>query len=275
MKLTHKLLLGLFSFALFTACENTSNSGQEGEEETMNDSTETMAEDQEQSQLSLTPFTESAELMDAKLEWNEPAGDVAQAGDTQFGFNVTNYELGVPTEGSENIGIAKSDKGQHIHLILNNEPYYAIYEPDWTTDLADDDYVALAFLSRSYHESVKNPDAFVVKHFKVGNADTKDVDLTAPHMFYSRPKGEYTGADTQKVLLDFYLVNTDLSADGNKVRATINGEEFMIDEWQPYLIEGMPMGENTIRLELLDSQGNAVPGPFNDVTRTVTLKEAM
>lgn len=272
MKLTHKLLLGLFSFVLFTACDSTSSS--EENNEVANDTTENM-EGQESSSIRLTPFTESEEFNDAKLEWNEPAGDVANAGDTQFGFNVTNYELGVPTTGSENMDIAKSDKGQHVHLILNNEPYYAIYEPTWSQSLDAGNYVAIAFLSRSYHESVKNPDAFVVKHFTVGDAESEDVDLNAPHMFYSRPKGEYAGADTKKVLLDFFLVNTDLSADGNKVRATINGEEFMIDEWQPYLIEGLPMGENTIKLELLDSEDNMIDGPFNEVTRTVTLKEAM
>lgn len=272
MKLTHKLLLGLFTFGLFTACENTSQSDENKDQAT--DSTEMSSEESSPSQLSLTPFTASEDLLDAKLQWNEPAGDVSNAGDTQFGFDVTNYELGVPTNGSENLGIAESGKGQHIHLILNNEPYFAIYEPNWSTSLEDGDYVAIAFLSRSYHESVKNPDAFAVKHFTVGSGEAGNVDLNAPHLFYSRPKGEYAGEDTKKVLLDFYLVNTDLSAEGNKVRATINGETFMIDVWQPYLIEGMPMGENTIKLELLDKDDNPVPGPFNQVTRTVTLKEA-
>ena len=101
----------------------------------------------------------------------------------------------------------------------------------------------------------------------------EEADLTAPHLFYSRPKGTYKGADTQKVMLDFYLLNTSISADGNKVRATINGTEFMIDEWAPHYIEGLPMGEATIKLELLDAEGNPIPGPFNSVERTVTLSE--
>jgi hypothetical protein len=91
-------------------------------------------------------------------------------------------------------------------------------------------------------------------------------------MFYSRPKGTYTGEDAKKVLLDFYLLNTELSEEGNKVRATINGEEFMIDKWQPFFIEGQEMGEMTIKLELLDAKGELIPSPFNPVERTVTLK---
>ena len=47
----------------------------------------------------------------------------------------------------------------------------------------------------------------------------------------------------------------------------------MIEEWVPYYIEGMPMGENTIKLELIDAEGNLIEGPFNVVERTITLSE--
>ncbi|MDQ3395208.1 MAG: phosphopeptide-binding protein, partial [Bacteroidota bacterium] len=108
--------------------------------------------------------------------------------------------------------------------------------------------------------------------FRVGNAEAQPIDLNAPHMFYSRPKGEYEGEDTKRIMLDFYLVNTELSNKGNKVRATINGQEFIIDKWQPYGVEGLPMGENTFKLELLDANNNLIQGPYNSVTRTITLK---
>ena len=90
-------------------------------------------------------------------------------------------------------------------------------------------------------------------------------------MFYSRPKGEYKGSDTKRVILDFYLANTDLSPEGNKVRATINGEQFLIDKWAPYFMEGLPLGENSIKLELVDNLGNVIEGPFNTVERKITL----
>ena len=90
-------------------------------------------------------------------------------------------------------------------------------------------------------------------------------------MFYSRPKGLYTGDDTKKVMLDFYLVNTDLSA--HKVEADINGQKFTIDKWQPYYMEGLPEGENKITLTLVDSTGQPVKNAFNPVTRTFTLEK--
>ncbi len=132
----------------------------------------------------------------------------------------------------------------------------------------------LAFLSRSYHESVKEPSAFVVRQFTVGDGRAEPVDLDAPHLFYSRPKGTYVGDDARRLMLDFFLVNTTLSEDGNRVRATVNGTEFVFTDWTPYVIEGLPMGEVEITLELLDASGEAVPGRFNSVTRTVTLAPA-
>jgi hypothetical protein len=104
--------------------------------------------------------------------------------------------------------------------------------------------------------------------------ETDNFDLKGQHMFYSRPKGEYVGNDTKKIMLDFYLINTNLSPEGNKVRATINGTEFMLDRWLPYSIEGLPMGQTKIKLELLNSAGNVIPGPYNTVERTITLKAA-
>ena len=46
----------------------------------------------------------------------------------------------------------------------------------------------------------------------------------------------------------------------------------MIDEWVQYYIEGLSIGEVTIKLELLDSNGELIDSPFNPVVRKVTLK---
>mgnify|MGYP003326918448 FL=1 len=102
--------------------------------------------------------------------------------------------------------------------------------------------------------------------------EVKDVDLSSEFLFYSRPKGTYKGEDTNKLLLDFYLVNTKISPDGNKVKATIQETEFIIDEWAPYFIEGLPKGEISIKLELVDVNGNLIDNPFNPSERNVILE---
>ena len=262
-------VLGLLiaSFVFYISC----SPSKKPDESTPEEAAEKVSEPAE---IHLTPFTNSPAFPDAKLTLNSPeSGAALSSGNVHFSYTVENYELTAQTEDAEIKQCANSSQGQHIHLILNNQPYFAHYEAEFDRELEDGHYVALSFLSRSYHESLKSADAFVIDQFTVGEIEAEQADLTGPHLFYSRPKGEYKGDDTKKILLDFFLVNTDLSKDGNKVRATINGQEFMINQWVPHFVEGLPMGQNTFKLELLDGEGNLIPGPFNSVERTITLSE--
>ena len=132
----------------------------------------------------------------------------------------------------------------------------------------------LAFLSRSYHESIKAKGAFVIKDFDAGRKGVDQFNAKAPHIFFSRPKGEYVGKkETQKILLDFYLINCELSEKAYKVRATINGTVFTLTKWEAYYIEGLPLGENKVKLELLDKNDKLVFSPFNGTERTFKLIE--
>jgi len=184
-----------------------------------------------------------------------------------FSFLVDDYELGIQTNKEFDYNLANSAKGQHIHFIVDNGPYSAHYTDNFSKKLEEGN-VVLAFLSRSYHESVKNNQAYVLTQI----GDKNNIDISREFLFYSRPKGKYSGNDTKKLLLDFYLVNTNISSNGNKVRATINDVEFIIDDWSPYYIEGLPLGEVTIKLELIDSKGNLIETPFNPSLRTVILE---
>jgi len=258
-------LVLLFTLS-FTACKQEKK---EKEEETTAVETKTSA-------ITLEKLEGSPAYADAVLQMDQPSTTTMESGgEVNFSFNVNNYELGAQTAGPNAEMLANSGKGQHIHFILNNQPYSAHYEPAFTKEIPDGVHHLVAFLSRSYHESVKNANSVVVKKMEVGAnpTDSLGLDMEAPTLIYSRPKGTYAGADAKNLLLDFFVLNTTLSADGNKVKATINGEEFMITEWAPHVVKGLPMGEVTIQLELVDAAGNGIAGPFNQVTRTVTLKE--
>jgi len=189
-----------------------------------------------------------------------------------FSFNVNNYELGIQTVNEFDYDLANSSKGQHIHFIVNNGPYSAHYNEKFKTETFDDNSIILAFLSRSHHESVKNPNAYILTQL----GEDSNISLENEFLFYSRPKGTYKGADTEKLLLDFYLVNTDLSAVGNKVRITITqnqqANKFLIDQWEPYYIEGLEKGEVFITLELINNDGELIETPFNPSSRKVFLE---
>ena len=213
--------------------------------------------------ISLIKLQGSPDYDEAKLTLNG-----LNENNNEFNFEVDNYELGIQTESEFKFKLANSAKGQHIHFIENNGPYSAHYKNKFEKKLKDGNNVILAFLSRSHHESVKNPNAYVFT--QIGEGDK--IDLEKQFLFYSRPKGTYTGEDTERLLLDFYLVNTSISSDGNKVRVTIQDSEFLVDEWAPYIIEGLPKGEISIKLELLNFNGELIETPFNPSIRKIILK---
>jgi hypothetical protein len=224
--------------------------------------------------ITLTPYNDSPRFPTAQLQLTRPLAGSTVASPVPFSYDLTNFQLTKMTGGEHATHMANSMKGQHIHLIIDNQPYIAKYETKFEQDMTPGNHVVLSFLSRSYHESLKHLGAYDLRVVTVGTAtdSTQKFNVKAPTLFYSRPKDTYAGADAKKIMLDFYLVNTTLSPNGNKVRATINGTEFMLDHWEPYMMEGLPAGQATIKLELVDSSGGLIPGPYNSVTRTITVQ---
>lgn len=214
--------------------------------------------------------------------------------------------------------------GNHIHVILDNEPYEAYYNLDQPFELrnvADGEHTLRVFPSRPWHESYKNEGAFAMVKFTVknGNADEtkpattntgqpmsnantakptpegKDmqnstggpVDPKKPLLTYSRPKGEYKGADADAIMIDFWLTNvTKLTGDGGgshvrymdgdfqfRVRYIVDGGEAKyIDKWEPIWLSGWTAGKHSIKLELVTSDGVGVDnGGYNATIREITI----
>jgi len=257
-------LILLLSLLFFSACgPGATSEGEAAREDGMDMDAAT---NEAPTTYTLTPFEQSTSFPEATIE-------SVSYQNGRFDFEVSGYDLGEQTPDAEQKMCANSAKGQHIHLIIDRQPYSAQYTPEFDYDIDDGEHYMLSFLSRSYHESVKNPSARYVRKITVADKSiTAAEEITGPVLFYSRPKGTYVGnAETSKVMLDFYLLNAELGSD-YLVKADINGETYMIDTWQPYYIEGLPMGENTIVLTLVDGDGNPVDAPLNPVERTFTLK---
>lgn len=229
---------------------------------------ETKMEETSANKYSLTAFDPSASFPEAKInQYNYEDG--------VFSYEVENYILGEQTSDAALKMCANSGSGQHIHLIIDSLPYIAKYEAEFEQKIEPGEHYLLSFLSRSYHESIKTPNAFKAEKVTVSENGTFEDRgaISEPMLFYSRPKGTYLGVqETNKIMLDFYLLNISLG-ENIKVEAKINGESHLIEEWQPYYIEGLPLGENTITLTLVDREGKAIATPLNPVTRTFTLKE--
>jgi hypothetical protein len=164
-----------------------------------------------------------------------------------------------------------TQKGNHIHVILDNEPYEAYYELDQPFELRNvvaGKHTLRVFPSRPWHESYKNNAAFRMVTFTVkgggdvskptttntgqtmannnsaGSARTTregkdmpastagDVDPAKPLLTYSRPKGEYQGTEADPIMIDFWLSNARLKGDGGEYRV-----RYIIDDDEPRFID--------------------------------------
>lgn len=214
---------------------------------------------------------------DAKFEIVTPAADEVIPGDSvMITTKVAGIELKAPTAGEGANGLAYSTDGQHIHVIIDGNPYMAKYDATFSIGkLEPGPHTLRAFPSRSWHESVKTPGAFVARTFYVGEKSGEPVlKADQPLLTYSRPKGEYVGKDARKIMLDFYIANCELGPDKFKVIASIDGKVMdTLTDWVPYYIEGLEVGEHTIGLKLIGPDGAAVAnGPFNDFQQKITVK---
>lgn len=170
--------------------------------------------------------------------------------------------------------------GPHIHVILDNEEYRRIDDPRQPIDLGElpeGEHWLRVFPSRATHESVKTEGAFAWARFFVGArpAEVTPVPSPNPTLTYSRPKGRYEGDAANRVLLDFYLTDVELSPTGHKVHYWIDGaNEGDITAWVPHWIEHLSEGTHRITIELRDASGAPVPGPFNRTEREITIAPA-
>src|SRR5215211_5625841 len=115
---------------------------------------------------------------------------------------------------------AERNKGQHIHVILDNEPYEADYDPTKPfspengkfNSLSPGTHTLRAFPGREWHESIKqNEGAFDMIVFNVGKPTVTTIDKKAPLLTYSRPKGENRfKEDPRGLMLDFYVSNANI-----------------------------------------------------------------
>ncbi len=207
-------------------------------------------------------------------------------------FRIYGFALGAASQFERASEVAVSQKGQTVHVVVDDHPYFSINEPaidpfDESGYYYDTSYkfeipyrlgsgmhTIRMFPTRSFGESLKGDNTYAAIQFYVGDAtENPNIDLSVPYITYNEPSPLMPLQAGKPVLLDFYLSNAELSPDGYKIRLSIDGKvNRTINYWVPYYIYGLSPGRHTIRLELLDSQNKQVPGSFNDVSQTITVR---
>src|SRR5690606_32438059 len=115
-----RLFLSFFTIATFVfyGCDSTKTNQENQTETTAKETSGTEAA------ISVTPVTNYPEYNDAMLEMNAPTDGAQLSADSiSFSYNVKNFELGAQTDNND-MKLANSADGQHIHLIFNNQPYH-------------------------------------------------------------------------------------------------------------------------------------------------------
>ncbi len=203
---------------------------------------------------------------------------------------VEGYPLGVSSQFDRADEIALYSRGQSIHVVVDDQPYFCVSDPaldpfneeGWYYEtsykfelpkLGPGEHLLRVFLARSYGESLKGEWSFFAIPFSIETApSTSGFDLSKPYITYNEPSNRMYLTEDAPVLLDFYVSNCELSSDGYKVKLTVDGSTTRtLTAWQPYYIYGLKKGNHTIKLELLNSRGKPISGMLANVQQTITV----
>lgn len=305
------LLIALIAFGLLAACGSPAANNSDANKNTTN-STTAPAQKIEVSQRpqnikDMMAARGEQDSASPKLEIEAPAdGSTVESSTVHVMLKLSGDLKGYKPHKDPETGM-----GNHIHVILDNQPYEAYYNLDGMFELrnvSDGEHTLRVFPSRPWHESYKDDGAFQMVKFTVKNgsadankpattnsgekmansntetkAEGKDmaastggaVDAKKPLLTYSRPKGEYKGADADAIMLDFWLANAKLTGDGGEYRVSYSidgGETKFIEKWEPIWLTGWTEGKHSVKLELVDKDGKLVDnGGYNSTTREITV----
>ncbi|GAB4190299.1 MAG: hypothetical protein Tsb0015_11430 [Simkaniaceae bacterium] len=214
-------------------------------------------------------------------------------------LKLEGYPIGTMSQFNRAKELYNDPQGQNIHVIIDDRPYNEVtisLEDSFDENRIFNDkifsftipfqnmpnlsrgmHVMRVFPARSFEESLKGPGAFDAVVFYVGQRHPRlNIDLSKPFLTYNQPQGIYSKGDANPILLDFIVKNCRLSADGYKVKLTIDGKEISKLIYPiPYYIYNLSKGKHAIRLDLLDEKNEVVKevnGLFNSVERLIEIQ---
>jgi hypothetical protein len=131
-----------------------------------------------------------------------------------------------------------------------------------------------AYAAQPWGEAVKTPGA--AARIRVQSVAANPLALPAPgtpELLAVSPDGWSGG---EPVLLDWLLFDAPLQRlredDASwRLRVSVNGDSFLMDQNLPVWLRGWRSGSNALRLELLDGRGEPLNPPYNSLVREVTV----
>lgn len=204
------------------------------------------------------------------------SGQVLGAGPWQLGLRLEDW----PIASADKLGL-----GPHLVVQVDGMPPLRI--SDWSTgdpttgqlevtlpELMPGSHQITIYAARPWGEAVKLPGASA--QLLVHRLSPDPLSQPAPgtpRLVTVSPAGL---AEAEPVLIDWLLQDAPLqglrAGDGSwRLRISVNGDSFLVDQNTPVWLKGFHPGSNAVLLELLDGLGDPLNPPFNSAVREVMI----
>lgn len=143
--------------------------------------------------------------------------------------------------------------------------------------LAPGSHRITAYAARPWGEAVKSPGA--ARQIRVNRVAANSASIPAPNSPQLLPVSPTELTVAEPVLLDWLLLDAPLQNlrdnDGSwRLRVTINGDSFLLDQNVPLWLKGWQRGSNSLQWDLVDGSGEPLNPPFNSLVQEVILEAA-
>lgn len=174
--------------------------------------------------------------------------------------------------------------GAHVAVQIDDQPVLRLTEhrPTPAGDVVEANLPALppgshrvtVYAARPWGEAVKSPGASTRLSVQAVAANPLAVPAPGTPELVSVSPAEWSTAEP--VLLDWLLYDAPLQhlreGDGSwRLRVSVNGDSFLVDQNVPLWLRGWKRGSNALQLELVDGRGEPMNPPFNSLVREVNL----
>ncbi|MDR1192140.1 MAG: hypothetical protein LBK60_10865 [Verrucomicrobiales bacterium] len=177
----------------------------------------------------------------------------------------------------KNIILAES--GCALRVIVDNHPPLTLYStarPLTLTNLADGGHTIRAWLIRPDGTAIRSPQAQAMVRFFLRKKDFQNfIDRGKPYFTVNLPAGDSYDTDISGQLYVDLLLNAAAQAAGCQVRYIMERHTGILDGRSTARWPGLMVGKHKLVLELLDSGGHPILGPFNRVERYFEIRQLL
>ena len=210
-----------------------------------------------------------------QLQIEAPSSDSLLAGgDWQLRLRLSDWPL---------VNAGPLGLGPHVAVQIDDAPPLRLSE--WARGQGDQLMVSLppltpgshritAYAAMPWGEAVKDPGA--TARLRLQAVAANPLSLPAPGSPELIPVSPAELGGSEPLLLDWLLYDAPLQHlrqgdDSWRLRISINGDSFLVDQNAPLWLKGWHQGSNALQLELVDGRGEPLNPPYNSLVRQVNL----